>query len=164
MKPMQAFGGLLLGAIVVLLIAALLGSYTSSSNADTRTEALASKLEKVTHDLTALRDANATQQTSTVKARATLQHNNDVLQYQNRVLQQKILTLIRLLRAQGVTVPPTIAPSSTPSAVPKAPRRLPHHSPGSPAPTVPSPTANPVCQLVPALCTGFPLGLPPLLP
>lgn len=165
-KPLtSSLIGIVGGAIALILVTAILTSAVSSSNADSRTEALASKLEKVTNDLTALRDNQDAQQTGTLKARANLMHNNDVLQYQNRVLQQKVLTLIRLLRAQGIQPPAsTLPPPSTasPSADPKAPRRHPHPNPGSPAPTAPSPTTSPSCVLLPVACPF--LSLPTLLP
>jgi hypothetical protein len=162
---LQAVSGLIAGAIAVTLVTAILVGAVASSRANDRADALTTKLEKVTNDLTALRDANESQQSSTVKTRATLLHNNDVLQYQNRVLLQKLLTTIRLLRAQGVTVPPTALPTSSPGASTTRPKV---RHPASPGPTAPSPSGTPspnmACQLVPALCTGFPLGLPTLLP
>lgn len=74
--------------------------------------------------------------------------------------------LVKILRKKGIPIPAGLfAPTSgTSSHRPKAHRPT---SPGTPTPTAPRPTTSPtptVCQLVPALCDGLPLGLPPLLP
>lgn len=168
----QAFAWAVLGLVAVVLVTVILKGAVSSNNADNRTEELTTKLEKVTHDLTALRDEQEASKAGTLKARATLMHQNRVTAYQLRVTQQQNRVLIRLLRAKGIQPPPATlppdTPSSSPSAVPKAPRRTPHRSPGSPAPTAPSPSAPSPSQPVPPcpliICVGVPSSLPSLLP
>lgn len=151
--------GILAGALALIFFTATVVSAIASARADHRTESLATKLESVTSDLTDLRDEQAQDQVGTLKARANLTHQNEVLQYQIRVTQQQNRTLIRLLRFNGIAVPES---SSAGSATrPKAPRRT---SPGTPIPTGPSPSGpspDPSlwCQLVPQLC-GFPLSVP----
>jgi len=145
-KPWTASAlGVLAGALALFLLTAVVVGAIASARADDRTEALATKLERVTNDLTALRDNQAAQQQGTLKARSTLMHQNKVLQYQIRVSQQQNKVLIRLLRSMGVKVPESaIAPPVGSVTRPKAHRS--RTSRGTQTPTAPRPSApSPSC-------------------
>lgn len=161
----QAFAAFVIGAIVLVLVTAILSSAVSASNADARTERLAAKLEHVTNDLTALRDDTAANKESADRARASLARDNDLLRRQNLVLAGRLLRLIRLAHENGISIPRSITTSGPSTTRPKGHR--PH--PANPGHTGTGPSGRPTptpmyCQLVPALCDGLPLGLPTLLP
>lgn len=165
----QAIAFLCFGVVLLIALTAVLSAAVSSSRTLARIERVQDRQEQQSR---VLADQDAAR-----KARSqTLARDNDVLQYQNRVLQQKVLVLIRLLRAQGIAVPKVVATPS-PSPVPRSTRPKASNprptSPGTPTPTGPtpsgpSPSPNPPpsdpCVLIPVLCVGLSLDLPPVLP
>lgn len=156
----QAFAGVILGIVALVIITALFAAAGSAVTA-------AHEVRKASDQIETVRDAQAERdridherQQGTLKARATLMHQNEVLAYQNRVLQEYLKGLTRLLRREGIDVPTPPKPGSS-STRPKA---EPPTSRGTPTPTAPgqrSPDGD--CLLIPPLC-GLPLSIPTLLP
>jgi len=165
---LQALVGLVGGAVVLVIITAILTSAVASTRAADRLPEVVSQLQALAdqQDATAKRLAeqqriDAQQRTGTLEARRRILHDNAELQRQLRAL-------AKYLRSHGINVPRSITtPRAEPSTRPKV-RRHPT-SPATPTPTAPSPSTptDPYCVLVPALCSGLPqlpTALPSLLP
>jgi hypothetical protein len=161
----QIFAGFVIGAVILVLVAALLSAAVT-------TYQLAGDFKHATNQLEAIRKADAKAEQARVARSAVVTDQLTMLRRQNaeqarrdRLQRRYLAQMAKALRSHGIPVPSP--PRATVTASPKAPRRHPSPtSPGSPTPTEPSPSTptNPYCVLVPALCDGFPLGLPPLLP
>lgn len=166
-KPLlSSLAGLVAGAVALIIITAILAAAVSSLNTNDKAASLLTRIEAVQ----ARQEAQGRELASQEDARRA---RSQALMAQNAQLRAELASLAQFLRKHGFTVPrpPTShAPQqSSPSAVPKAPRRTPHHSPGSPAPTEPSPRRPgtpspsqpvPPCPLI--ICVSVPSGLPTL--
>lgn len=156
----QAFAGLIVGAIVLVLVTAILAGPVTSAR-------ISGDLRSATDELHAIKAADAAAEKARVERSAAVQKHLDTLQRQNdqqaaRDRQQRryLARLARELRLHGIPVPNP--PRATVTARPKGPRRThpatPGHaepSPRSPGST-PSPSPPTACSLVPSLCPFLP--------
>lgn len=167
----QALLGLVAGALVLVVLTALLTSAFSSSQTVGQTRDLASQMQQTLDEMKALRDEQAESNRASDQRSKKASNERDLAYEQIRQLRRQVTMsnrtaalLVRLLRANGIDVPPTVTTPRSGENRPKAPRPT---SPGSPTPTgrgPRNPSSDPLltCQLVPALCV--PLSIPTTLP
>lgn len=166
--------GLIAGAAALIVITGILTAAVASSDANRKLGEVTAQLDDAATSLeqtSAELDAFRRQQTARTEASSARGRR---LLAQADQLRRQLNALTKMLREQGIEVPP---PSPPPEPSPKAepgsgpgpsPRPPRPSAPGSPEPTSPNP-ASPrpddlTCQLLPAICSGLPTSVPPLLP
>lgn len=173
----SSVAGLILGAVVIVVLTAVLTAGVSGLRADARTRTLLSQVRDLHRQNDELQASLVTATSDRASAAAqidALLATNRTLVSQNRAVRAQLDLVIAYLHAHGLEVPQVVIPPAEAPTGPKAhlttPGSSPHPSPapspspspagaGTPSTPTPSPGPRPpdpihtLCQLTPLLCT-----------
>lgn len=167
---LSSVAGLIIGAVALVTLTALFTAAVSSASADDKLGEVTRQLDRAAVSLGQTSDElEEFRRQQTARTEASTARGKKLLAQADQ-LRRQLNALTKMLREQGIEVPPPSQPpeprpKATPGSGPEPSPRPPRPSaPASPAPTSPSP-ASPrpddlTCQLLPAVCAGLPTSLP----